>query len=154
MCLSILCVCVCVYACMFGSPDQCVCVCVCASVCVYACYHVPLLLRCVGIQTCLALKSLDMGHLQSGMRNRFKFRTVSKPHYLLSLSNQNQFPKPLLFSSWAKIFSLWVCLMKFFFSALPQRDGILRGRAVRCVCLCVIGTHSECEMEEKQSTLT
>lgn len=59
-------------------PDLCICVClrVCAYMCVCAgvrmCYPVPLWL-CVGIQTCLSLNSLDVGHLHSGMRNRFRF---------------------------------------------------------------------------------
>lgn len=73
VCPSILCVCM--HVCQARIVHLCVHMCIYVRVCagVRVCYRVPLPL-CVGIQTCLPLKSLDMGHLHSGMRNRFRFR--------------------------------------------------------------------------------
>ena len=86
--------------------------------------------------------------------------TVSKPHYLPSLSNQNQFPQPLLFSSWAKIFSLRVCLMKGFLCTAPERqraegEAALWACTLVCVCVCVCHWNTSRIWDGKeQSTLT
>lgn len=65
------------YVCMHVFPAQ-TCVSMRAYV-HYACVQVFVCVtvcpcHCVGIQTCLLLKTLDADHLHSAMRNRFKFR--------------------------------------------------------------------------------